>query len=83
MLVISKKTTPQQKTKFVEVRCTECGHISWWSKRGLYICTECGSKHGMIVNPLRMALQERRLDIQRKLINRARIDAFFDDPQAD
>ena len=67
------------KIQLVKVRCSGCGHISWWSKRSPYICTECGSKQGMIINLKRDALRARRLEIQQKLLKQQRIDAFFNE----
>ncbi len=63
-----KADTSGKKGKLEKVRCSQCGHISWWSRQHPYICAECGSKHGMIINLKREALRERRLEIQRKAL---------------
>ena len=65
------------KTSLVKVRCSSCGHISWWAKKSPYICVKCGSQHGMIINLARDALHARRVEVQRKLANQGRIDAFL------
>lgn len=72
-----------KKRSFVKVRCSQCGHISWWLRKSPYLCTQCGSKHGMIVNLLGDALKQRRLAIQENLANQARIDAFLQGQEDD
>lgn len=57
--------------KLVKVECSKCGHISWWAQENPYICRECGSKQGKIINLPYDALRERRLQIQLNLLKQA------------
>ena len=69
-----------RKVKIHKVRCIDCGHVSWWLPSHRYECAKCGSKQASIVNLVREALREQRAEVQRRLVAKKRMDAFFNDP---
>jgi len=44
---------------FVKVVCKECGQTAWWGKFQPWKCKHCGSRVGLVVNLLVMALRSR------------------------
>ena len=70
-----------RKYKIHKVRCMRCGHVSWWRSDHRYECAECGSKQASAVDLVREALREQRADVQRRLVAKKGMDAFFNLPQ--
>ena len=69
-----------RKYKMHKVRCLRCGHVSWWRSDHRYECAKCGSKKASAVDLVREALREQRAEVQRRLVAKKRMDAFFNGP---